>query len=143
MKRLLITIIAFLLVQLFAAQTTSQSSSVHEEETQIISSKSSSSISVKDNESYYKFRANFNKQFTSKIRTFLTEELSKLKLSSENNSTSNWGLMIEGKEVFDCKLENGAVRIFVDKENTTKELQNSIKRTGENLKQFISGNCHK
>lgn len=138
----MITIIAMFLMKLFAAQTSSKSANSHEEETQITSSRSSSSISVKDNESYYKFRANFNKEFTSKIRTFLTEELSKLKLSSENNATSNWGLMIEGKEVFDCKLENGAVRIFVDKENTTKELQNSLKRTGENLKEFISENCH-
>lgn len=100
---------------------------------------SSSSISIKNNNSSYKFRASFDDALTDKVRNIIIDKLSKLKLTTANVSKSHWGLVGDNEDVFDCKLSEGFLRMYVDKDKTSRKLQNTIKNLGEDLREAISG----
>ncbi len=99
---------------------------------------SSSSISVKSTNTTYKFRASFNDEFTVDVRNFLQKKLSEMKFTN-SNGTSFWSNLKNNEEVFKCRVSEGYVRIYVDKEMTSKDFQEKIQAIGNQLKYVING----
>lgn len=98
----------------------------------------SSSISVKSTNSTYKFRASFDNDLTKRVRTFLQKELRNIKFTNTNNS-SFWMQTKNNEKAFECKVREGLVRMYVDKELTSKKFQTEIKEIEEQLKHIING----
>ena len=98
----------------------------------------SSSISVKNNKTMYKFRASFNDEITADVRGFLQKKFEDLKFSNTNQTTF-WTIVKNKEEAFSCKLNEGYVRIYADKEMISKGFQEKLKAIGEELKYVING----
>jgi len=103
---------------------------------------SNSSISIKDNDDVYRFRASFNKNKTSSIRKMLLDKFGKKNLRI-SDKTYYWSRNKNGEEVFECKLSNGRLRIFVDKEYASGKFYKMIGEFGDEIKDKISGSNSK
>ncbi|CAM1361110.1 hypothetical protein [Tenacibaculum xiamenense] len=99
---------------------------------------SSSSISVKSTNTTYKFRASFNEELTMDVRNFLQKKFRDMKFTNTNGS-SFWSILKNNEEVFKCKVSEGFVRIYADKEMTSKGFQEKVVRIGNELKYVING----
>lgn len=102
----------------------------------------SSSISVKSNKTTYKFKASFNDEITADVRDFLQMKFKDLKFSNINQTTF-WTIVKNKEEAFSCKLSEGHVRIYADKEMISKGFQEKLKAIGEELKYVINGEAMK
>lgn len=98
----------------------------------------SSSISVKSTNFTYKLRVYFDVDLTKKVQRFLQKELNSKHFTDTNNS-SLWTIMKNNDKIFECKIKKGLVRMYVDKELTSKKFQTEIKEIGEKLKHIING----
>ena len=98
---------------------------------------SSSSVSVKSTNSLYKFRASFADKKTANIKQRIQKELSKMKNITTTNS-NRWSYFKNDEKVFECKLSEGHLRLFLDKELSSKKMETKIIALGEELKHFIS-----
>ena len=96
---------------------------------------SSVSISVSDDE--YKFRARFHQSKNNGVKAILMEQLGKNNLNI-NGSTFIW-TNNKGNDIFECKLTNGRLRIYLDTEEASNKFIEDIKTLGNTLKQYISG----
>jgi len=103
---------------------------------------SNSSISIKNNNDVYRFKASFNKSKTSSIKKMLLNHLGKkgLKITGK---TYVWIKNNDGEEIFECKLTNGRLRVFVDKEYVSDKFYKEIEELGATLKDEISGHDSK
>lgn len=99
---------------------------------------SSHSIAVKNHNSTYRFRARFNDALTKRIKNRLTKEFSDRNFSKSYNAYF-WRIVKNDKNVFECKLDEGSLKIYVDKEMTSEKFQQRIEELGEELKYLISG----
>ncbi len=97
-----------------------------------------SSIYIKRNDNVYKFNAKFDKSKTNTVKDLLLNKLDKRELTIDGD-TYLWKKMSEGEEVFRCKLTNGRLKIFVDKEYLSKKFSYMIDEFGTVLKDAISG----
>ncbi len=102
----------------------------------------SSSILVKSNKTTYKFKASFNDEITADVRDFLQMKFKDLKFSNTNQTTF-WTIVKNKEEAFSCKLSEGHVRIYADKEMISKGFQEKLKAIGEELKYVINGEAMK
>ena len=73
---------------------------------------SGTSVSIKRSESVYKFRATFNKHKTNKIKDKLIKTLGSKDLKTNKGSYS-WVKYEDGKEVLECKLTKGNLKLIV------------------------------
>ncbi|SEC30404.1 hypothetical protein SAMN04489761_2626 [Tenacibaculum sp. MAR_2009_124] len=99
---------------------------------------SSSSISVKSTNTIYKFRASFNNEVTADVRNFLQNKFKEMKFTN-SNGTSFWSVLKNNEEAFKCRVSEGVVRIYVDKEMTSTGFQERIVAIGKELKYVING----
>jgi len=97
-----------------------------------------SSVSIKRNNNVYKFNSKFHESKTTAIKQLLIDKLGKenLKISGK---VYQWIKNENGEKVFDCKLTEDSLKMYVDKEYTNKDFINMIDDFGIILKDTISG----
>ncbi|OSY87307.1 hypothetical protein WH52_11695 [Tenacibaculum holothuriorum] len=99
---------------------------------------SSHSIAVKNHNSAYRFRARFNDALTERVKNRLEKEFSGKNFSKPYNAYF-WKIEKNDKNVFECKLDEGRLKMYVDKEMTSEKFQLRIEKLGEEIKYLISG----
>ncbi|KAB1153945.1 hypothetical protein F7018_15785 [Tenacibaculum aiptasiae] len=97
----------------------------------------SSSISVKKTNSTFKFRASYRDKLTNNVSRYLQDNLDGMKFTNTNNLTF-WKIEKNDEEAFKCKVSEGGVRIFVDRDLTSRKFQNKIEKIVENLKYIVN-----
>jgi hypothetical protein len=145
--KLIKTTFAFLFITLTACAQTpgiptpptppNTNGSSHTEVVTSSSSRISSSTSVSDANSSYKFRAKFHSSKRKGIENILTEALDGIQLRKRNRKLE-WEILQGGDVLFECKLNKNRLSIFVDKELSTGKFNRRIKRLGEDLQEYIS-----
>lgn len=98
----------------------------------------SHTISVKNHNSIYRFKARFNDALTESIKKRLIKEFSEenfLKL----HDAYFWKIEKNDRNVFECKLYEGQMKMYVDKNMTSEAFQQKVEKLGEDLKHMISG----
>ncbi|QCX01746.1 hypothetical protein FGM00_17090 [Aggregatimonas sangjinii] len=103
-----------------------------------VSKNERSYFSTSDSENTYKVRAKYNDNKTAKVRIYLLEEL------GQNNMTTSgskviWKVDYNGDTGYEVKLDDGSLRIFVNKELTSQALFNKFKTITQNIKSYTSG----
>ncbi|MFY7672520.1 hypothetical protein ACOSP6_15670 [Tenacibaculum sp. MEBiC06402] len=145
--KLIKTTFALLLINLSACAQTPRvptpptppntSGSSHTEVVTSSSSRVSSSTSVSDANSSYKFRSKFHHSKRKGIENILKNTLDGIQLKNRNNRLE-WEILQEGDILFECTLSKNRLSIFVDKELSTGKFNRRIKRLGEDLQEYIS-----
>ncbi|MBL4606194.1 MAG: hypothetical protein JKY02_11190 [Flavobacteriaceae bacterium] len=103
---------------------------------------SNSSVSIKKNENVYKLSARFGKHRTEEIRRIVLKKLRRSGLTV-SGKTYTWIKHNQGEEVFECKLSQGRLRLFVDKEYASERMIETMSAFGAVLKDAISGSDSK
>jgi len=104
--------------------------------------KSNSSVSIKRNNDVYKFTARFHENKKSKLKKLLIDKLGKSNLSVVGDSY-RWVKNENGQKLYDCKLTDTTLKIYVDKEFSNSKIVNMMDNFGGILKDAISGTDHK
>jgi len=99
---------------------------------------SSSSVSVIKSDISYKLRASFHKSKTENIKKVILDRLGKENIVVKNG-TYLWNRIVNGDEVFGCRLSKGHLKIFLKKDEMSAGFNNKIEALGEKLKYAISG----
>lgn len=99
---------------------------------------SNSSVSIKKNGNVYKLSARFGKHMTNDIKKTLLKELGRKGLKV-TGKTSTWTKYNEGEESFECKLSDGRLRLYVDKQYAPGKLIEEMSVLGTIIKDQISG----
>ncbi len=99
---------------------------------------SSSSVSVTKSNDSYKLKASFHKSKTEKIKIIIIERLGKENIIVKNG-TYLWNRIVNGDEVFGCRLSKEHLKIFINKDEMSAGFYNKIEALGEELKDAISG----
>ncbi|MAN26605.1 MAG: hypothetical protein CMH15_07460 [Mesonia sp.] len=119
--------------------TTSSSSSSYSHNVQKDDQENSNlSIAVSDSEDSYKFRASYSENFDAQVKEILVNRFGKENIS-KRDSWFSWIFSPENKEVYEIELSSGKVRMKLDKTQADQQLQKKFKRTGEVLKELLSG----
>jgi len=116
--------------------TSSNSHSITVENNDDVQNNSSVSVSISDDS--YKFRARFDNSKNEGIKTLLLKKLGTDNLKI-NGNTYLWTNQKDGNDVFECKLNKGTLKIYMDKVSTSDAFQNKIVDLGKDLKYYISG----
>lgn len=95
-------------------------------------------FSTSDSDDTYKVRAKFNEGKTAKIRNYLLEELG-TKHMRKSGSKQYWRLEYDGATAYEVKVDEGSLRIFVDKEVASSNVLSKFKTIRNNIKQYVSG----
>lgn len=103
-----------------------------------ISGHENSYFSTSDSDDTYRVRAKFNDRKTTKIRNYLLEELGR-KNMTKSGSKYRWKMEYNGDTSYEIKLDEGSLRIFVDKELASSQLFNKFKIIRGNIKNYTSG----
>lgn len=98
----------------------------------------SSSVSVSISDESYKFRARYNNSKNEGIKAILLEKLGKDNLKISGN-TYLWTDPKGGDDVFECKLNKGSLKIYMNKESTSDSFQNKVVELGKDIKYYING----
>lgn len=107
-----------------------------------LSGHENSYFSTSDSENTYKVRAKFSDHKTVKVRAYLLEELGK-KNMTESGSKQQWKAAYDGDTSYEIKLDEGSLRIFLDKELASSQLFNKFKTITRNIKNYTSGKSDK
>lgn len=97
-----------------------------------------SSISIKRNEDVYKFSAKFHESKTGSIKKLLVDKLGKRNLKVVGD-TFRWIKKENGDKLYDCKLTDNSLKIYVDKEFANTKFVEMMDEFGLVLKDAISG----
>ncbi|RZN84574.1 MAG: hypothetical protein EVB11_00545 [Winogradskyella sp.] len=97
-----------------------------------------SSVSISLSDDTYKFRASYHKSKNNGVKDILLEKLGENGLKISGN-TYMWTNSENGDEVFECKLTNGRLRMYLDLDYTSDAFLEKIKAMGQDLKYYISG----
>ncbi len=95
-------------------------------------------FSISDSDDTYKVRSEFHKAKTAKIHTYLMDELGEEHLTTSGNKYK-WKREYSGNTGYEAKLEEGHLRIFVNKELVSNGLINKFKTITQNIKTYTSG----
>jgi hypothetical protein len=95
-------------------------------------------FSTSDSDDTYKIRAKFNEAKTRKIRDYLLEELG-AKHMRNSGSKQYWKMEYDGITAYEVKVDDGSLRIFVDKEVASSNLLSKFKTIRKNIKEYTSG----
>ncbi len=98
---------------------------------------SSHSIAVKNHNSAYRFKARFDDALTQRVKNRLEKEFSG-KSFSKSYDAYFWKIVKNDRNVFECKLDEGYLKMYVDKEMTSEKFQHKIEKLGEEIKYLIS-----
>lgn len=104
--------------------------------------RSNRSVSIKKSENVYKLNARFGKHRTEEIKKILLKELGR-KTMKISGKTYSWVKYNQGEEVFECKLSQGRLRLFVDKEYAPERMIEEMVIFGDILKDAITGSDSK
>lgn len=99
---------------------------------------SNSSVSIKRNDNVYKFNARFHESKTGSIKKMLVDKLGKSNLTVDRD-TFRWIKTENGDKIYDCKLTDDTLKIYVDKEYANSRIVAMISDFGDVLKDAISG----
>jgi hypothetical protein len=97
-----------------------------------------SSVSIKRNDNVYKFNAKFHESKTGSIKKLLVDKLGKSDLKVDGD-TFRWVKSENGDKLYDCKLTDNSLKIYVDKEYANSKIVEMIDEFGSVLKDAISG----
>lgn len=97
-----------------------------------------SSVSIKRNDDIYKFSAKFHESKTGSIKKLLIDKLGKSNLKVDDD-TFRWIKSENGEKLYDCKLTDTTLKIYVDKEYANSNIVNMMDEFGTVLKDAISG----
>ena len=97
-----------------------------------------SSVSIKRNDDIYKFSARFHESKTGNIKKLLVDKLGKSNLKIVGN-TYRWIKTENGEKLYDCKLTDTTLKIYVDKEYANSKVVDMLDEFGTVLKDVISG----
>ena len=97
-----------------------------------------SSVSIKRNEDVYKFNAKFHESKTGTVKKMLVDKLGNANLKVDGD-TFRWIKSENGEKLYDCKLTETTLKIYVDKEYANSKIVNMIDDFGTDLKDAISG----
>ena len=95
-------------------------------------------FSTSDSDDTYKVRAKFPDRKTAKIREYLKEELGKQNIRV-SGSKEQWKREYSGDTGYEVKVDEGSLRIFVDKELVSSSMFNKLKTITKNIKNYTSG----
>ncbi len=95
-------------------------------------------FSISDSDDTYKVRAEFHTTKTKKIRTYLLEELGKEYLTTSGNR-QKWIRTYGGDVGYEVRLDNGTLKIRLDKELLSSGMVNKFKIITQNIKAYTSG----
>lgn len=95
-------------------------------------------FSTSDSDDTYKVRAKFNAAKTAKIRAYLIEEFGKKQLKV-SGKRQQWRVAVDGITSYEIKVDEGNLRIFVDKELASSSALSKIKAITKNIKTYTSG----
>jgi len=151
MKRLFLpTVIALFLTTSFFAQTptppetpkTSTSSKTKSTSYSITfdtyDKEENSTVSIKRTDNVYKFNAKFHESKTGSIKKMLIDKLGKSNLIITDD-TFRWIKTENGDKIYDCKLTDNTLKIYVDKEYANVKIVDMMDAFGADLKDAISG----
>ena len=96
-------------------------------------SEENSSVSIKRNDIIYKFSAKFHKSKTEILKKILIDKLGKSNLTI-NGDTFRWIKNESGEKLYDCKLTERTLKIYVDKEYTNSKIADMIDELGLDIK---------
>lgn len=99
---------------------------------------SNSSVSIKRNDDIYKFNARFHESKIGSIKKLLVDKLGKSNLTVDGD-TYRWVKSENGEKLYDCKLTDETLKIYVDKEYANSRIVDMISEFGNVLKDAISG----
>jgi hypothetical protein len=101
-----------------------------------------SSVSIKRNDNIYKLTARFHESKTGSIKKLLVDKLgnSNLTVSGE---VYRWIKKENGEKLYDCKLTENNLKIYVDKEFANSKFIDMMNEFGVVLKDAISGSDSK
>jgi len=123
-------------------QTTSSSSTTKSSSYSVtydtVDSEDNSSVSIKRNDNVYKFTARFHESKTGSLKKILVDRLGNDNLIVSNDRYS-WIKKENGDKLYDCKLTEDTLKIYVDKEFANTTLVEMIEGLGLTLKDAISG----
>lgn len=97
-----------------------------------------SSVSIKRNDDIYKFNAKFHESKTGSIKKLLIDKLGKSNLKVDGD-IFRWIKSENGDKLYDCKLTETTLKIYVDKEYANSKLVAMMDEFGTVLKDAISG----
>ncbi len=100
--------------------------------------KDNSSVSIKRNDDIYKFSARFHESKTGSIKKLLVDKLGKSNLKIVGD-TYRWIKTENGEKLYDCKLTDTTLKIYVDKEYANSKMIDMMDEFGTVLKDAISG----
>lgn len=95
-------------------------------------------FSTSDSDDTYKVRAKFNTGKTAKIRTYLLEEFGKEQLKV-SGTRQQWRVAVDGITSYEVKIDEGSLRIFVDKELASSSTLSKMRAITKNIKTYTSG----
>lgn len=94
-------------------------------------------FSTIDSDDTYKVRSKFSTAKTAKIRSYLLDELGKEDMTT-SGSKQYWRKAYDGATAYEVKVDEGSLRIFVDKEIASSGMLNKFKAITKNIKKFTS-----
>jgi hypothetical protein len=101
-------------------------------------SEENSSVSIKRNDDIYKFSAKFHESKTGSIKKLLVDKLGNSNLTVIGD-TFRWIETENGEKLYDCKLTDSTLKIYVDKEYANSKVIDMMDELGVVLKDAISG----
>ena len=105
-------------------------------------SEDNSYVSIKRNDDVYKFNARFHESKTGSIKKLLVDKLGNRNLKVDGD-TYRWVKNENGEKLYDLKLTDNTLKIYVDKEYANASLVDMIDEFGIVLKDAISGSDSK
>ena len=123
--------------------TTSKHSKKNKSSTSIhIDDTNYSYFSTTDSDEDFKIKAKFDEGKSSKIKSYLMEELGRENLVISGNKYV-WEYTYDGDIAYEVRLDKGSLRIDVDKELASSGIENKMKTIGKNIKNYTSGSNEK
>lgn len=97
------------------------------------------SVTITQSDDVYKFRASFSDKKNDELKTVLIERLGNTYLINKGDKYEWKKRTDDGDESFECKLTDGKLKIFVDKNAEEDLFFVKVMEIGEELNQIISG----
>jgi len=97
-----------------------------------------SSVSIKNNDNIYKFSAKFHESKFESLRKLLLNQLGDKNLTVSED-LYKWLKIKNGEKIYECKLTEDRLKIYVDKEYASANIIAMMNDFGAVLKDAISG----
>ena len=102
-----------------------------------VTSSVSNSTSISNSGNIYKFTSRFQTSKHSGIKDILIDELDVVQLEKSKNQYV-WRKQKNGETIFECILNNNALKILLNKDESTYRFNKKIKNLGNELRKYIS-----